>query len=314
MNKRAFVTGATGFVGQHLVSGLVERGASVIALVRKPTRLGVETIVGDLGRDDPALAAALAGCDVVFHCAGAVGDRVTWASGHAVNVEGTRRIAEAARRAGVPRFVHVSTLGVYGVDAGTYSERSPRKRVDEPYTDTKIEAEETAERIFEGDALRIVRPGMIYGPNDTGMMPRLAEMIRKRVPLIGNGRTPVTLVHVRDVVAALVAAALSEHGGVWNVRGPDDLTWEELARRVAGALGVRAPKHMPKPVAALIARVLELLERVRLVDRAPLSPFVVKLLTCERHYTIDRLEALDGRPVVGIGDGLPPALAALARA
>lgn len=310
--KKAFVTGATGFVGRHLVSLLTERGVCVVALVRKPVPLGVETFIGDLSSDDATLDAALAGCDVVFHCAGAVGDRVTWASGNAINVEGTRRIAEAARRAGVARFVHVSTLGVYGVDAGTYTEKSPRKRVNEPYTDTKIAAEETVERIFEGDTLRIVRPGMIYGPNDTGMMPRLAEMIRKRVPLIGSGSTPVTLVHVRDVVAALLAAALSEHGGTWNVRGPDDLTWKELAARMAGAIGVRAPKHMPKAIAAVIARFLDVLERIRLLDRAPLSPFAVKLLTCERHYTIDRLESLQGAPVVAIHDGLPPALAAIA--
>src|SRR6185503_13845430 len=167
MTGRALVTGATGFIGGRLAEHLVERGWRVRALVRSDAALppGIERAYGDLTVSDGGVERAVTGCDVVFHCAGAIGDRVSWEVGRAVNVEGTRRIARASR--GRARtFVHVSSVAVYGFDAGTFDEAAPRRTVGEPYIDTKTGGEEACESELDGSAttLRIVRPSIVYGP------------------------------------------------------------------------------------------------------------------------------------------------------
>jgi polyketide synthase len=311
MKPTAFVTGATGFVGRHLVRALVDAGFSVRALVRPGSKApnNVDVVRGDLTTD---LRNAITGCDVVFHCAASVGNTVTWESGRRVNVEGTRRIAAAARDAGVRRFVHVSTVGVYGVSAGTYTEDSPRKRVDEPYTDTKIEAEEIVESML-GDRARIVRPAMIYGPRDTGMIPALTRMLAAGAPMIGDGSAPVTLVHVDDVVHAMIAAA--DYEGpyrVFNVRGLTDLTWAELVSTLVQRFSLRTPRHVPRFVAITMAMIAQALAAMHILKRAPITTFAVDLLTQRRDYTIDRLMGeLGVTPSTDVRTALPLALSTL---
>jgi nucleoside-diphosphate-sugar epimerase len=318
--RKALVTGATGFVGRHLVEALLRDGnLAVRALVRTTSPAlprEVECFHADVTRDDDVpIAAAVAGCDVVFHCAGAVGDQVSWENGKAVNVEGTRRVARAVRQASVARMVHVSSVAVYGFDAGTFGEESPRVRVDEPYIDTKSEGEAVCEAEL-GDAVRLVtvRPAIIYGPGDSGMLPRLAELLRKGVPMLGDGGAPVGLVHITDVVAALLAAARYEGAErVFNVAGPDDISWSELTQKVALALGLRVPKSMPQPVAMMVAHMLRWLSLVGLMKAPPLTPFAVKFLTQHRKYPTGALtRELGIRPRVHVSEGLSAAIALLA--
>src|SRR5204863_9023622 len=119
--KPALVTGASGFLGWHVARLLVERGRAVRALVRTGSRvpeLEVETVTGDL-RDAASLQRALAGCDLVFHVAA---DYRLWAKDsrdlYRSNVDGTRNLLTAARRAGVDRVVYTSTVGCIGIPPG----------------------------------------------------------------------------------------------------------------------------------------------------------------------------------------------------
>ena len=317
MGKRAFVTGATGFVGANLVAALRRSGWAICATVRSDTAAlpsDVERVRADLTVDDGVVERAVHGCDVVFHCAGAVGDRVTWENGRAVNVEGARRMARAARVASVRSFVHVSSVAVYGFEAGTFDERAPRRRVGEPYIDTKTAGEEACEAELDGSAtkLRILRPSIIYGAGDTGMLPRLAELLRARVPMIGDGGAPVGLVHIDDVVAALVAAA--DYDGaerVFNVAGPDDVSWAELVGSLVERLGLRAPRHMPVPIAMLVARILQFFAKLRLAPNPPpLTPFVVQFLSAIRVYPTERMLSTLVTSRTSVRSGLTDALKA----
>ena len=117
---RAFVTGATGFLGSHVAEQLAARGDAVRALARPGSArshldsLRVEIVPGDL-RAPAAWMPSLEGIDVVFHCAAVVGDWGRWTDFEAVSVGGTRAIVEAAVRGGVKRFVHLSSTAVYGL-------------------------------------------------------------------------------------------------------------------------------------------------------------------------------------------------------
>jgi nucleoside-diphosphate-sugar epimerase len=314
MQRTAFVTGASGFVGGQLVRTLILRGWSVRALGRAGSRLdacarlGADVVRADLTEElDPAL---LAGADVAFHAAGVVGDRVTRAAARAVNVEGTRHVVEAALGAGVRRLVHTSSVAVYGFDAGAFDEGAPRRRVGEPYIDSKTAAEEICESGAASERLevRILRPAVIYGPGDSGMLARMTELLASgKLPMIGDGAGHVGLVHVSDVVAALAAAA--DHDGperVFNVMGPDDLTWKNLIERIVEHFGFATPKRVPRAVAAGMGAVLSALYAVRLApDPLPLSSHAVKFLTAERSYPTGRLrEQLGIAPAVPVEQGL----------
>ena len=145
---KALVTGASGFLGKHLIQKLVARGDEVSALVW-PTRtrsvlqnLPVILIDGDV-QDTAAIKRATQGQDVVFHCAGKVADWGPRSEFYQVNVEGTRNLLEANRAAGVKHFIHISSLAVLGIpDTTSVNETMPyTTKCLNPYMETKLASE-----------------------------------------------------------------------------------------------------------------------------------------------------------------------------
>lgn len=301
MPPTAFVTGTTGFLGSHLASTLRARGWNVRGLVRTTSgtdrlrALGVEPIPGTLG-DAEALARGSRGADVVFHSAAVVGDRVRWDEARATNVAGTEAMLNAAASAGVGRFVHVSSVLVYGFDAGAYDESSPRRLVGDPYADTKSLAEDLCDRTrAEGAmAVDVLRPGVIHGPGDRGMIPKLVTMLRDRaLPSIGDGSSPVGLVFVDDVVEAAIALAErgTDRGAAYNLVGPGDLSWAGLVERLVALCGVPAPsRRIPRAFAMSLAWSVEAAVKLSIVrEPAPLTRNAVKFLTEPRAYSVEKL-------------------------
>jgi uncharacterized protein YbjT (DUF2867 family) len=245
------VTGATGFVGTHLVRGLTKAGHKVRAFVRSEgaaTPKGVEVAVGDVS-DQASLLRAMMGCDTVIHLVGIIqpGPGYTFES---VHVEGTRNVIEAAKQAGTVRhFIYQSALGT-------------RKDAVSEYHRTKY----AAEALTKGSGLNwtITRPSIIYGAGD-GFTKKLTDVIKLMpvVPVIGPGKGKLQPIYIDDLVAALVRVVDNPayYGRTLEFGGPEQLTFGEIVEELKAALGTAKPTvHFPvslmRPVACVMERLL----------------------------------------------------------
>ena len=238
------ITGATGFVGQALLDRAAKAGIAVRALTRReqPPRDGVEWICGDLD-DQAALRRLCLGAEAVIHVAGVVNapDADGFTRG---NVTGTLNLIEAARFAGVPRLVHVSSLSAREPDLSVYGASKARD-----------------ERLVRASGIdwTIVRPPGIYGPRDTEYLEmfRLARWGLLPVPL-REGRS--SLIHVDDLARLLLALLPASEEVSHRVYEPDDgrkQGWShyELARAIGWAVGRRPwVIHLSRPALERIAR------------------------------------------------------------
>ncbi len=209
---KIFVTGATGFLGSHLVDALTAKGHTVVCLVRDPDKAWrvfsnrqPETVRGDL-EDVDALRAGVPGADVVYHLAG-----VTSAPNRrdmfAVNVEGTRRLVEvvATYAPGLQRFVFISSQAAGGPSRIGYArtEDDVSTPVSE-YGESKLAAEQVVRAMSA--PWTIIRPVSVYGPRDVEFLPLFKAANLGIVPLLGAPHQELSLIHVRDLTAALVRA------------------------------------------------------------------------------------------------------------
>jgi len=262
------VTGASGFLGAHLVCLLSERGHEVELICRDPGRLGA---LADLpcGRaraeigDFRALRRAFRGADVVFHTAGYVGSRpVDWA--WRVNAEGPLVAVEAAAAAGCRRVVLTSSISALGppADGRPADERTayPRDWMGLTYPDSKHEGERVALEAAarHGIELVIVNPGYVLGGPLDRSRPQnstriIGNYLRGRLPAVIAA--PMNFVDVEDVAAGHLLAAELGRAGERYILGGHNSTWPALIDRVAELSGVHLPVAvLPREVAA-VARV-----------------------------------------------------------
>jgi nucleoside-diphosphate-sugar epimerase len=212
------VTGANGFVGEHVVRRLVRDGAKARALVRRREAgaalagPGVDVVVGDPG-DAGALRRAVPGARAVVHCAASSSD--DRAEALRVNATGTEMLLEAARAAGCERFVHISTIAVYDFNGRqVMDEDAPLVSTSGwAYAESKAEAERAVRRAMEkGLAATILRPGTILGVHPTSTwgnaMPR--AIAAGQFPVAGDGGGAFGYVHVEDLAELVVKALRSE--------------------------------------------------------------------------------------------------------
>jgi nucleoside-diphosphate-sugar epimerase len=266
---RAFVTGATGFVGSHLAAALVGRGDEVVCLARRPEQaaflasLGALVSPGSL-EDADSLRAALVGADVVYHVAG-----LTAAASEQefldVNEGGTRRLIGAIRDTSptLKRFVYVSSIAAVGpTERGTrLTEEAPCRPVT-AYGRSKL-AGETVVRRSPALPWVIVRPGVVYGPRDREMLRLFQIAGRGIVPVFGMGRQELSVVHASDLAEAIVRAGTEPAalGQTYHIAHPAVVSQRDLARGVGrAARGGRAPLVIPVP-AALAAPIVLVIGR-----------------------------------------------------
>jgi nucleoside-diphosphate-sugar epimerase len=237
---RILVTGASGFVGCRVAENLVlAHGVEVRGTYHRASRaarvarLGIELVPLDLASEQ-SIAAAVTGCDAVVHCAYGYGRDLTGAA--------AGRIADASLRAGVGRFVHLSSAAVWGFDAGPgeIDEATNVRRTGHPYVDGKIESEEAVAAVAaRGLAAVVLRPTNIYGPWSAIWTEAPAGALRAAAPaIVGDGETPANTVYIDNVVSAIVLALNDDRliGGTYVVTDEDGLTWRSLYENYAAAV------------------------------------------------------------------------------
>lgn len=286
------ITGGTGFVGSHVIRRLRQDGQAVRALVRMPSRagalrdLGAEIAEGDIA-DQASLDAAAKGCERVIHLVGIIqeGRGFTFRS---VHVEGTRNALDAARKAGVHQFFYQSALGT-------------REDAKSEYHRTKWEAEQLVQA--SGMAYTILRPSLIYGPGDQFTL-RLADAIKLSpvLPVIGSGRSKVQPLHIDDVVSCIAKAVGSKafFNRTFEIGGPEQLTYEQVTKEIADALGVHRPTvHIPLFFMRTVAKVAE-----AVLPKPPLTTEQLIMLQEDNVCDVESVRKTFGIEPVGFREGL----------
>ncbi len=297
-NNLVALTGATGFIGRHLLADLTARGYRIRVLLRRPGSLpegAASAVVGDLTRPIN-MAAALAGVDAVVHSAGLAHAMSGTPEDdyRTLNTQATRRLAEAAARAGVRRFVFLSSIRaqVGASAAGTVTEADPAQPTD-AYGRSKLEAEAAlAETSLDWVALR---PVLVYGAGVKGNMAALFRLARSPYPLPLGGFTARRSLISLDSLSGAVDAVLRAQDPIraaWIATDPDPLSLPEILSALRAGLD-RRPRLAPVP-APLVGLACRLTGREELFARA-MGALIARA---------DGLAAVGWRPAVPTREGL----------
>jgi nucleoside-diphosphate-sugar epimerase len=307
------ITGATGFVGSHLVEALARRGTRVRALARATSdtslleRFGVERVTGALD-DAAALRRAVGDVGTVVHLAAATRS-LAQAGFHRVNVDGTLRLLEAMEADGARRrLVFLSSMAAAGPSHGHPVAPGDEPRPLTAYGRSKLEGERHA-LSRQGVTGIVLRPPAVYGPRDRDLLTffRLAD--RGLLPLIGPAERRLQMVYAADLAEALVLATeRAAVTGVYHIAEPVAYTWTEVLDRVAAAVGrgqggirVRVPAAALHVAAAVTQAVARVRREPAILDRDKALEVLADGWTCDTESARRDLGFVAGTPLV---DGL----------
>jgi nucleoside-diphosphate-sugar epimerase len=261
---QAFVTGASGFIGAHLVRRLTAGGWKVRALdLAAPLSPapGVEIVRGDI-RDPGPWKKGLSGTDVLFHLAAALGaSRLSGEAFLEINAGGTESVLGAAREAGVGKTICAGSAGVIGaVKPGVVADESTPPNPQNAYDLSKLEAERIAlDFARRGMEVFVARPGWVYGPGDRRTFKVIKAINDRRFALVAPDRGRQTPVFIGDLIEGLLLTAeKGRRGEIYHLAGDEVLTIRRMARIIAEACGVPMPRlRLPVLPARLAAWALE---------------------------------------------------------
>jgi nucleoside-diphosphate-sugar epimerase len=298
---KCFVTGATGFIGSHIVRLLIEKGHGVDALVRKTSSLDlidglpVSTVIGDITDPDSLFEGVSEDTEWLFHNAARMSDWGAKLRQWPINVEGTRNVLEAARKKDVERFIYTSSTALYGFCVEDMDEGSPRKPY-QAYQESKLAAEDLVWEYSReyGIKATAVRPPSVVGHGDMYTGPQLINALKSGTWVyFGGGSNRQSFVHGEDVASLLILAAErfdEAQGNAYNVTSfvTEMRTFIEA---LADEIGV--PKNfrkMPYRLAWGIGKTAESLYKAFNRKNSPLlTSFRVKLFGLD--YCVDDSKA-----------------------
>ncbi len=309
MGYDVLVTGGAGFIGGALLDRLAADGRSVLSGdLRASAHLGVRL---DLGR--PATFDALLAEHrprAVVHCAALVDDRGRLEDFERINVDGSRELALACARAGVERFVHLSSIAALGYDPGPEADEASAMDLSNPtpYFQTKARSEQAVRDVATrtGMATGVIRPGDVYGPGSVPWVERPLALLRQRLPtLIGGGRGVMAHCHVDNLVDAIVRALEVPEavGEVFIVHDGPHAPLRDYVTRLAEAAGAPAPRSIGAGLARALARAGQAASRVGVTP--PMTPGAVAYLTRRATYRTGKArEVLGWRARVSLDEGM----------
>ena len=285
MTRTAFITGSSGFIGNHLVGALLDAGWKVKILVhtKEPLRAAeCQVVRGDI-EDFHLLLNELRGVDTVFHLAAALGGSMIKPSEfYRINSHGTVTVLEAAGAAQVKDFVHFSSAGVLGhiEENEAADEKHPLFPVGD-YDNSKLLGENTALEFAEkGLRVIVVRPGWVYGPGDRRTFKLVRAVAKGRFVLVSSGETRQTPVHIADLIAGtLQALEKGRSGEIYHLAGSEVLTVTEMAETIGAAVGkkiprVRLPLFVAKAAAWSLGGVFRLFGKEAPITKGRLAFFI----------------------------------------
>ena len=314
------VTGATGFIGEALTRSLLGAGERVRVLARQPDRVAAtglavaEVAEGDI-TDAAAVDRAVAGCNTVFAIAGTFREpSLSDQRYQEVNVGAVKLMMDAARRHGVRRVVHCSTVGIHGNVVGPPATEATPIRPDGIYEETKAEGDRVAlSEARDGLEVVVIRPAPVYGPGDTRLVKLYNLAGRERVILLGNGRPHYHMIYIDDLVAAFRLAATTPGvaGEAFIIAGAERPTLEDVIRRIGRLTGHPAQKLVKLPAGPILLAgdLCEWLCRPFGIH-PPIYRRRIEFFVNNRAYDTTKARSRLGfAPKVGLDDGLARTLA-----
>jgi nucleoside-diphosphate-sugar epimerase len=319
------VTGATGLLGSHIVEQLRLRDRPVRALVRPHTDLswlvtqGIDIVDGDL-TDRASLQRACQGVQCIYHAAARVGDWGPWEEFQRVSIEGSRNLFDAAEQCGVPRFIHISSISVYG------HRNEPGLIIDETaplgvkvhrwsyYTRAKVAAEQDLwKRHAAGSKVKftVIRPSWLYGPRDRATIARLTAMVRDgKAKLLGDGNNRLNVVHAANVAEACILAADNPQavGQAYNCSNDGELTQRQYFNMIATAISAKpVTRCVPFKVAYGVAFGLECIGHLFKLKKPPMiTRYAVWLMGRHTFFSADKARReLGWKSTINYEDGIP---------
>lgn len=314
---KILLSGATSLIGRHVVAQLLQRGDSVTVVQRSASGLqGVDELRCDLSSPDQAseLATCMQGKDAVVHLAAKVSVSGRWELFEAVNIEGTRRMIEAAQSADVPRFVHVSSPSVahagkslVGVAAGAADPDNVRGH----YARSKAFGEQIV-LAANGDAMKVVclRPHLVWGPGDTQLTQRIIDRARAgRLVLVGSGLAFIDTTYIDNAASAIVAGIDNidrAAGRALVISNGQPRAVSEILGRILSAAGMSSNlKSVPSAVAITAGRAIERVwQTLDRQDDPPMTRFLAEQLATAHWFDQrETQELLKWTPTIGLEEG-----------
>jgi nucleoside-diphosphate-sugar epimerase len=310
---KVVITGATGFVGSALARALCTAGHEIVALARPSSPrarladLDVTWVTGDV-TEQATLSGLLDGADWLVHAAGRLGEAgVPEAVYYDLHANGTRHVLNEAAGANISRVLYISSPGVLGPISGKPADESFPLAPSNAYERSKAAAEQVAlEMARAGLPVIVARPEFIYGPGDNHVLGLFRAVQRGIFFTIGRGQHTCHPTYVADAVRGLLACL--EHGRcgeIYHIVGPRPVTFKELGRTIAAALGVRSPwLRVPRPLAWSGAAALEGVGRLTGMD-PPLSRSGVAFFSESRRFSWQKAHReLGYTPQVHLAEGV----------
>jgi nucleoside-diphosphate-sugar epimerase len=307
--RRVVITGAAGFLGRALAARLRADG-DVVAGIDRVADAANDVFVGDT-TEPHTYRRLLDGADAVLHTAAVVSNAVDLDEQWRINVLGTARVFAAARDAGVPRVVLLSSIRAFS-DTGFpdgVTEDHPVRPDGNPYVDTKIASEHVALQAHAAGGVEavILRPGDVYGPGSVPWILKPLDAIRSGqflLPAMGRGiHSPV---YVDDLVDGAVRALRSAEaaGEIFTLAGPRGVRCDEYFGHLFRMLGRRGPIGIPTPAAVALAHAADALNRVR-GRRSEVNAISMRYLARPGTYSIAKARRVLGyAPAVELDDGM----------